>query len=684
MISRAARLATLLFVVCVPQASADYDAGRQAWDAGKPVEALAQWQAAADAGDRRAMLALGRIYLKGLGAPQDYVLAHMWFNLAASRGENEALKERDSLAENLTPSERAEAQKRAREWRPVRRKTDEPKAASAAPGAMAPSRAPVALPPVRAIREAQEFLTVLGYNPGSVDGKWGDRTREAYSAFLRDAGLPRGDVLTPKGLDAMRGIAKRQRAKMAKSPRDRPAPRQQIVKTVTADALRQAVIAGDLGGMEAALKAGVDVNARDRQGWTALMHAANKGYTPMVVALLGAKADVNARTGDGATALFIAALRGKSKIVELLMKGGAEIRIKGPKGKTAVDAARARYGDVERAKKEKEGSGVIALLQGKTLAEVEEARRRRKAEAEERERRRQAELEEQERKRKELEPNWPPGKPFRDCDDCPEMVVIPTGTFVMGSPDHETAKDNNEGPRHALKLTRRFAVGKYEVTRDEYGMFVNETGHDTPGGCSVWDGEDWTKDGHRSWRDPGYSQTGRDPAVCINWHDAKTYVDWLSRKTGKDYRLLSESEWEYVARAGTGTQRYWGDLSEGAICHKANGAGSETSLKWRNETCSDGHTRTSPVGTFGPNGWGPYDMIGNAWEWVEDCWHNDYMGAPSDGSAWTSGGNCGKRVLRGGSWINSSEDLRSANRLRFSPRNRLSSFGFRIARMLSS
>ena len=110
---------------------ADYDAGRQAWDAGKPVEALAQWQAAADAGDRRAMLALGRRYLKGLGVPQDYVLAHMWFNLAASRGENEALKERDSLAENLTPSERAEAQKRAREWRPVRRKTDGPKAASA-------------------------------------------------------------------------------------------------------------------------------------------------------------------------------------------------------------------------------------------------------------------------------------------------------------------------------------------------------------------------------------------------------------------------------------------------------------------------------------------------------------------------------------------------------------------------
>ena len=135
------------------------------------------------------------------------------------------------------------------------------------------------------------------------------------------------------------------------------------------------------------------------------------------------------------------------------------------------------------------------------------------------------------------------------------------------------------------------------------------------------------------------------------WHDVTAYVEWLSEKTRKMYRLASESEWEYAVRAGTRTRRYWGeDPRETGICRHANEAGSETSFEWRNDACGDGYRRTAPVGSFVSNGWGVHDMIGNAGEWVEDCWHKDYSGAPSDGSAWTSGTDCRLRVLRGSGW----------------------------------
>ena len=265
------------------------------------------------------------------------------------------------------------------------------------------------------------------------------------------------------------------------------------------------------------------------------------------------------------------------------------------------------------------------------------------------------------------------------------MVVVRGGSYWMGSPGEEMGRDDDEGPRHQVRIPEAFAVGQYEVTVAEYGAFVRETVHDT-GGCWYWDLEEGKakRDTGRSWREPGFRQTGRDPVVCVSWEDAKAYVGWLRGKTGKGYRLLSEAEWEYVARAGTGTRRYWGDdQAEYELCRNANGAGTETSFRRRATVCGDGHEATSPVGKFGANGWGLYDVLGNAWEWVEDCWHDSYSGAPADGSAWVSGGDCGRRVLRGGSWVNNPRNLRSANRHWYSAGSRVDAFGFRIARTLT-
>ena len=168
--------------------------------------------------------------------------------------------------------------------------------------------------------------------------------------------------------------------------------------------------------------------------------------------------------------------------------------------------------------------------------------------------------------------------------------------------------------------------------------------------CRTYEGGEWKERSGRSWRNPGFSQTDGHPVVCVNWTDAKVYVGWLSGKTGEGYRLLSESEWEYVARAGTGTARYWWGDEIGRNRANCDGCGS----RWDNR-------QTAPVGSFSANGFGLYDVHGNVWEWVEDCRNESYAGAPTDGSAWESG-DCSRRVLRGGSWGSGAGDLRSANR----------------------
>ena len=276
----------------------------------------------------------------------------------------------------------------------------------------------------------------------------------------------------------------------------------------------------------------------------------------------------------------------------------------------------------------------------------------------------------------------PPGTVFRDCPACPEMVVVPVGSFTMGSPPNEQYRQNNEGPPHRVTITRPFAIGKYEVTRGEFARFVTATGHSAGNFCHTYEGGKWKHRSGRGWRNPGYGQTDRDPVVCVNWHDATTYVSWLSEKTGKRYRLLSEAEWEYAARAGTRASFPWGD-DVSVQCSYANGADLAHKDRYgRNwaAPCRDGHVHTAPAGSFRANRFGLHDMPGNVWEWVEDCWHDNYDGAPSDGRVWTAGGKCGLRVLRGGSWLFYPRNLRAAFRNREPAGYRFVNAGFRVAR----
>ena len=258
------------------------------------------------------------------------------------------------------------------------------------------------------------------------------------------------------------------------------------------------------------------------------------------------------------------------------------------------------------------------------------------------------------------------GEVFDDCGHCPEMVVVPAGSFTMGSPSSEAGRNSNEGRQREVTIGAKFAVGVYEVTFDEWDACVSG------GGCGGHDPDD-----------QGWGRGGR-PVIDVSWDDAKAYASWLSRETGESYRLLSEAEWEYVARAGTGTARYWGASASGQ-CRYANGAdltAKRHESSWTVADCDDGHYRTAPVGSFEPNGFGLHDVLGNVWEWVEDCWHENYARAPRDGRAWldSHGGDCSRRVLRGGSWNLRPKILRAAYRGRLVTGIRVSNIGFRLLR----
>ena len=266
-----------------------------------------------------------------------------------------------------------------------------------------------------------------------------------------------------------------------------------------------------------------------------------------------------------------------------------------------------------------------------------------------------------------------PGKRFRDCPECPELVVVPEGSFMMGSPSSEEGRRDNEGPVHRVRIEHLFAVGVKEVTVGEYRRFVSARDHASGDSCfGEEDGDGaWLERSGRDWRNPGFRQTDDHPVVCVSWDDTQAYVDWLSRKTGQEYRLLGEAEWEYVARAGTGTRYWWGDEigRNRANCKRC---GSRRDYE-----------QTSPVGSFSANGFGLHDVHGNVWEWVEDCWNDSYDGAPSDGSAWKSG-DCSERVLRGGSWnLHPKMFLRSAIRTGFPSDRWFNMVGFRVARTLT-
>jgi formylglycine-generating enzyme required for sulfatase activity len=243
-----------------------------------------------------------------------------------------------------------------------------------------------------------------------------------------------------------------------------------------------------------------------------------------------------------------------------------------------------------------------------------------------------------------------PGSEFTECArGCPTMVVVPAGTFMMGSPAAEADRSPNEGPQHEVAIAKPFAVSKTEVTFEQWDACV------AAGACSAARDSTWGR--------------GDRPAINVIWDDAKQYAAWLSRMTGKDYRLLSEAEWEYAARAGSSTRFSFGDedsrLGDYAWFFANSGR------------------KSQPVGTKGANAFGLHDMHGNVFEWVEDRWHQNYEGAPSDGSAWLDAGAPGRRVARSGSWYYDAKNLRSASRSGPPSDLRDGNVGFRLARTLT-
>jgi formylglycine-generating enzyme required for sulfatase activity len=255
------------------------------------------------------------------------------------------------------------------------------------------------------------------------------------------------------------------------------------------------------------------------------------------------------------------------------------------------------------------------------------------------------------------------GKEFADCAECPGMVVIPAGAFSMGSRPTESGHDTSEDPAHSVTILRAFAMSRFDVTRDEYAAFARETGASVDSKCD--------------WRDPqvhgkSIGQSGGDPVVCVNWRDANAYAAWLARKTGRNYLLPSEAQWEYAARAGSATTRPWGD----GISHDNANYGADTCCG----PVASGRDRwlyTSPVGSFPPNAFGLSDMIGNVWQWTEDC-VQDYARTPRDGTPAKSG-DCTKRIVRGGGWFHGPDAARSASRVADDAGRRATDIGFRIA-----
>ena len=260
---------------------------------------------------------------------------------------------------------------------------------------------------------------------------------------------------------------------------------------------------------------------------------------------------------------------------------------------------------------------------------------------------------------------WRAGCVFRECADCPELVVVPAGTFLMGSVNNEDWRATYEGtqpeaanvfsllkyesPQHRVTIPKPLAIGRYEVTFDEWDRCVDE------GGCRHRpDDREWGR--------------GKRPAINLSWLDAKAYTAWLSKKTGHTYRLPSEAEWEYAARAGTSTPYWWG-----------------RELGAKQANCRDCNTgegaKTLPVGSYKPNSFGLFDTAGNAAEWVEDCWNDNYRGAPANGSAWTSG-QCRLRALRGGAFDSQARYLRATARFRYDHDVRYVANGFRVVREL--
>ena len=274
-----------------------------------------------------------------------------------------------------------------------------------------------------------------------------------------------------------------------------------------------------------------------------------------------------------------------------------------------------------------------------------------------------------------------------ECEGCPQMMKIPAGSFLMGADGGEEGRP--EGPVHGVRIERSFALAAHEVTVAQYGAFIAATGHVSGTNCRSWDRQAKTvqnRDG-ADWRAPapGVTPRGDHPVGCVSWRDAKAYAAWLTKVTGKPYRLPSEAEWEYAARAGSQTAYYWGDVADDACAHANlyDLDALQPSISWPHVKCRDGFAEVAPVGSFRANGFGLHDMTGNVWEWTEDCYVAPFAtDVPVDGSAYQLEGPCPRRAVRGGAWITLADRNRVAWRGR-DPEDFVSwIFGFRVARDL--
>ena len=293
--------------------------------------------------------------------------------------------------------------------------------------------------------------------------------------------------------------------------------------------------------------------------------------------------------------------------------------------------------------------------------------------------------------------NFRPGQtvvdPLAGGGNAPELAVIPAGTFEMGSPRGEDDRKKNEGPRHAVTLSRGFALSRAEITVAQFRAFVDATGYvasaSQAGRSTIYDERtgSMAERAGVGWEDDhgGKRATGNLPVVHVSWNDAKAYADWLSRETGKSYRLPSEAEFEYALRAGRASRYPWGDGNPARALANLTGDKdrSATSRSWSKAfpDYDDGHWGPAPVRSYEPNAYGVHDLDGNVSEWVEDCWHDGFQRAPDDGSPWVNPG-CARRVVRGGSWASAPDQARSAFRVSAAPNSTNARLGFRVVREL--
>lgn len=293
---------------------------------------------------------------------------------------------------------------------------------------------------------------------------------------------------------------------------------------------------------------------------------------------------------------------------------------------------------------------------------------------------------------------------FRDCDVCSEMVVLPAGEYMMGATEEEFAGIDestyrDETPRHSVSVNdlykydwdeiprhpvsvKSFAIAKFDVTRQQFAVFAKETGFKSKG-CHIYNGFTWLLSAKASWQNPGFEQTGQDPVVCVSWNDAQAFIAWLNLKQPNGvtlhYRLPTEEEWEYAARAGTVTANYWGDDPAGQ-CKYANArdiSARDLDPQALYVNCRDGYAETSPVGSFLPNAWGLYDMLGDAEQWVSDCSHATYLKLPPAVETYLAQ-HCNVKTVRGSGWPFIPIGVRLAFRSSGKPDSRSSDNGFRL------